>query len=128
MADAIPKDQRANYCAMVNFDSFGFTFPQALRNVSDESLIKLAKQTSKEMKVPFGDAGIELASADSRSFMIRKIPAISLHGLSGNWMSYLHTSDDKLSNVNMASVLLGYRYGLVFMSKIEQAACDSFRK
>jgi hypothetical protein len=43
-------------------------------------------------------------------------------------MSYLHTSDDKLSNVNIASVLLGYRYGLVFMSKIEQAACDSFRK
>lgn len=128
MAANIPKEQRGNYCAMVNFDSFGFTYPQALRNVSDQPLIALAKKTSEEMKLPFGDAGIDIASADSFPFKTRKIPAISFHGLSNNWMSYLHTSADKLSSVNMQSVYVGYRHGLAFLSKVDQAACDAFRK
>lgn len=128
MASKIPKEQRKNYCAMVNFDSFGFTYPQALRNVSDESLIELAKKTSGEIKIPFGDAGIDIASADSFPFQSRKIPAISFHGLSNNWMNFLHTSADKLSSVNMQSVYIGYRHGLVFLTKVDQAACDAFRK
>jgi Zn-dependent M28 family amino/carboxypeptidase len=128
MASKIPKEERKNYCAMVNFDSFGFTYPQALQNVSDKPLIALAKEISDAMKIPFGDAGIDIASADSFPFKTRKIPAISFHGLSNNWMSYLHTSSDKLSNVNTQSVYIGYRHGLAFLSKVDQAACDAFRK
>lgn len=128
MAGNIPKEERLNYCAMVNFDSYGFTFPQALGNISDRSLIKLAEETSSEMKIPFSDAGIDFASSDSESFRQRKIPGISLHGLSNNWNNYLHSSSDKLSNVNIASVNMGYRHGLVLISKIDRKPCDAFRK
>lgn len=127
MADGIPKEKRANYCAMVNFDSFGFTYPQALRNISDTSLIKLAEEVSKEMKIPFAQAGIELASSDSESFRRKKIPAITLHGLNNQWQNYLHSSSDKVSNVNIQSVFIGYRHGLVFLSKIENKPCGAFR-
>lgn len=127
MADGIPKEKRANYCAMVNFDSFGFTYPQALRNISDTSLIKLAEEVSKEMKIPFAQAGIELASSDSESFRRKKIPAITLHGLNNQWQNYLHSSSDKVSNVNIQSIFIGYRHGLVFLSKIENKPCGAFR-
>jgi Zn-dependent M28 family amino/carboxypeptidase len=128
MADKIPKEKRLDYCAMVNFDSFGFTYPQPLRNISDTSLIDLAKEVSGELKIPFGAAGIELASSDSESFRQKKIPAISFHGLDNRWQNYLHNSSDKVENVNAQSVYVGYRYGLVFLSKIESRPCAAFRK
>lgn len=128
MADGIPKEERSNYCAMVNFDSFGFSYPQALGNISDTSLIKLAEEVSKEMKMSFGQAGIDLASSDSESFRRKKIPAITLHGLSSQWRNYLHGSSDKVENVNLQSVYIGYRQALVFLSKIDNKPCGVFRK
>lgn len=128
MAKEIPKEKRVNYCAMVNFDSFGFTYPQALRNISSDPLMDLAKEVSDEMKLPFAKAGIEFASSDSESFRQRDIPAISLHGLDNRWQEFLHSPNDKVSKVNLQSVYLGYRHGLVFLAKIESKPCDAFRK
>lgn len=128
MAKAIPKTERDNYCAMVNFDSFGLSIPQALSNISDAPLMDLAAEVSEEMKIPFAKAGIEMASSDSQSFRERKIPAITMHGLSSKWLDYLHKSSDKLENLNLQSVYIGYRHGLIFLSKIENTPCGAFRK
>lgn len=128
MAKEIPKEERVNYCAMVNFDSFGMAYPQALRNVSTDSLISLAEGVSNEMKIPFGKAAVELARSDSASFRSRKIPAITLHGLGSKWQDYLHTSSDKMKNLNKQSVYIGYRHGLVVLAKIDAQACSAFRK
>jgi Zn-dependent M28 family amino/carboxypeptidase len=128
MADAIPKEKRTNYCAMVNFDSFGFAYPQAMGNTSDKLLMDLAKEASNEMKIPFTSASIEGASADSQSFRENKIPAITLHGMDARWPEFLHGPKDKAENVNAQSVYVGYRHALVFLSKIENKPCDTFRK
>jgi Zn-dependent M28 family amino/carboxypeptidase len=128
MAEAIPKEKREQYCAMVNFDSFGFTYPQAMTNISDSKLIDLAKETSKELKIPFANAGIQNASSDSASFQKQKIPAISLHGMAPNWQEFLHGTRDKVENVNVQSVYIGYRYALNYLAKIETKGCADFRK
>ena len=128
MAKEIPDEERENYCAMVNFDSFGLAYPQSLQNVSDRALEKVAEAVSEEMKIPFASAAIDNASSDSASFRRRKIPSISLHGLNNNWEKYLHTSGDTLKQVNTQSVYIGYRHGLVVLSKIENSPCDAFRK
>ena len=128
MAGAIPKEERENYCAMVNLDSFGMTFPQAMRNISDKSLTKLAKKTAKAMKMPFSVAAIRGASSDSASFQAKKIPAIGIHGLSGRWKNYLHSPKDKVSAVNSTSVYYGYRFTLSLIMRIGAEKCDAFRK
>jgi len=128
MAEAIPKEKREQYCAMVNFDSFGFTYPQAMTNISDSKLIDLAKETSKEMKIPFANAGIANASSDSESFRRQKIPGITIHGMAANWQEFLHGSRDKVENVNAQSVYIGYRYALNYLTKIEAKGCADFRK
>ena len=128
MARAIPKEKRTNYCAMVNFDSFGFTFPQVMRNISDSKLTDLAKEVSSELKIPFSNAVIEFASSDSESFRKQKIPAVSLHGLSDKWRDYLHDPNDKLENVNTQSVYIGYRHALNYLAKIDASSCNAFRK
>ena len=128
MANAIPKEERTNYCAMINLDSFGLTYPQVMRNISDKKLIDLAKETAISMKLPFSSAAIEGASSDSASFRSKKIPALGLHGLTGRWKDYLHTSRDKVENVNPTSVYYGYRYALNILARIDASSCDAFRK
>ena len=128
MAHSIPKEERVNYCAMVNLDSFGFTYPQVMSNTTDNKLADLAEVVSKDLKIPIAEASINGASADSLSFKNEKIPAITFHGLNGKWQQYLHTSKDKLENVNVSSVFIGYRYVLAYLAKIESNNCNAFRK
>ncbi len=127
MAKAMEKPAIDQTCAMVNFDSFGMAAPMALKNASSPKLIKLATDLAEESKFKFVSVDIEGASSDSASFRDRKIPAISLSGLAGNWQQILHTSDDKFSKVNMDSVYMGYRFGLVFLAKLDAAPCKDHR-
>lgn len=128
MARAIPKEKRDEYCAMVNFDSFGHAYPQVMTNISDEKLTILAKETADEIKLPFAKARIEGASSDSESFRQQKIPGISIHGLNDKWQNYLHSSNDKIESVNMKAVYIAYRYGLNYLIKVDAKGCADFRK
>lgn len=39
----------------------------------------------------------------------------------------LHTSDDQIEKVNMESVYIGYRFGLVYIAKLDALGCQEFR-
>lgn len=128
MADGIKKDERDSYCAMVNFDSFGLGYPNAFKETSDKLLMDLAETVSAEMKIPFSRVSFFGAGADSESFKAIKIPSITLDGLNGRFAEYIHTPNDIVKNVDLVSVELGYRHGLVMLSKIDRKPCDAFRK
>ena len=127
MVKAMTDQERDKTCSMVNFDSFGQALPMALRSVASSKLLKLARETAEEGDMNFVDVEIEGASADSRSFLNKKIPAITISGLGGQWHNVLHTSSDKLSAVNMDSVYIGYRFSLIFVAKLDQAECSEYR-
>ena len=127
MAKKMEKPVIDQTCAMVNFDSFGMAAPMALKNASSPKLLKLATDLANESKFKFVAVDIEGASTDSASFRERKIPSISLSGLAGNWQEILHTSNDKTSKVNMDSVYMGYRYGLVYLAKLDSMPCQEHR-
>lgn len=127
MVKAMTEEERNKTCSMVNFDSFGQALPMALRSVASSKMLKLARDTAKENDMKFVDVEIAGASADSRSFMNKKIPAITISGLGGRWQHVLHTSGDKVSAVNMDSVYIGYRFSLIYVAKLEQAECSEYR-
>jgi Iap family predicted aminopeptidase len=127
MARSIPKPERSRYCAMINLDSFGLATPQVLDNVSSPRLRKLTAELAETMDVPFDHARVDVASADSLSFQRRRIPAITLHGLSADFLSILHTEHDQPSKVNATSVYLGYRLALALLTTVDGMACDAFR-
>ncbi|MEQ1763998.1 MAG: M20/M25/M40 family metallo-hydrolase [Pyrinomonadaceae bacterium] len=128
MVKGMSEADRANVCSMVNFDSFGQGYPMALRNASSSKMVKFAEDFAKESKINFTAVAIEGASSDSASFVEKKIPAITLSGLSSNWQEILHSSNDKVEKVNMDSVYMGYRFGVVFVSKLDGLPCGEFRK
>lgn len=127
MVDAIAKDQLGLYCAMVNVDSLGLSAPQVLDNASSKKMGELAANVAKEMKVPFSHASIGNADADSSSFVRKKIPALTIHGLNNEWSSIIHTRNDQVSKVNPASVYLGYRFVLALVSRLDAFPCAAYR-
>jgi Zn-dependent M28 family amino/carboxypeptidase len=128
MLKAMPDAEVEKICSMVNFDSFGQANPMALKNASSPKMLKLAEGLGKDNGFRFNSVEIEGASSDSATFHNRKIPAITLSGLASNWMEILHSSSDKLDKVNIDSVYFGYRFGVVFISKLEAAACNEYRQ
>jgi Zn-dependent M28 family amino/carboxypeptidase len=127
MAKAIPKEKRQIYCSMVNVDSFGMAIPQAMTNISSSKMLKYAKELAKETKFPYAEITIPNASSDSASFREKGIPAIGFSGLDNKWQTYLHTKEDKVENVNMQSVFLGYQFILNFVVKLDAEGCQNFR-
>jgi Zn-dependent M28 family amino/carboxypeptidase len=129
MAKSIPKEQRTQFCSMINLDSFGLSYPQVLSNSSSPKMTKFAKELASEVKMPFAEASLAgSADADSSSFVAKEIPAITFHGLSSKWPEYLHSSKDKLANVNQQSVLVGYNFVALYLTRVDSKACSAFRK
>ena len=123
----IKKEELARYCSMINIDSLGLTVPQVLDNTSSRKLTELAAATAKEMKMPFAHAGILNADADSSSVLVKKIPALTIHGLTNDWEKILHGRNDQASRVNATSVYLGYRLALVIATRVDESGCDAYR-
>ncbi|HYJ90945.1 MAG TPA: M20/M25/M40 family metallo-hydrolase [Pyrinomonadaceae bacterium] len=129
MAKNIPKETRPNYCAMVNFDSFGFGYPQVLDNTSTPSMIEIAEKLAKEINMQFYHASLSgTADADSSSFKDKGIPAVTFHGLSNDWQRYLHSSNDKFENLKISSVFVGYQFAIRYLVKLDAMGCGDLRK
>ena len=128
MARAIRKEDLPQYCAMINIDSFGMGMPFALKNVSSPKLAAEVAAKSKLIGIPFYEVSIGEADADSHSFVDRKIPAVTLSGLSNDWVNVLHTRRDQARAVNATSVYLGYRLALAMWSTVNDAPCDAYKQ
>jgi Iap family predicted aminopeptidase len=128
MVNAIPKADIPRYCAMINIDSFGLAVPFALKGSSSDSLTKLSTEVSEGMKMAFSSVTIPDADSDSTAFIGKKIPAVTLSGLTDLWQTILHTSRDQKTMVNGTSVYLGYRLATALWDRINEAPCDAFRE
>ncbi|HEY6118647.1 MAG TPA: hypothetical protein VIV66_01750, partial [Pyrinomonadaceae bacterium] len=75
-----------------------------------------------------GHASIQGADADSSSFVRKKIPALTLHGLNNEWASIIHTNHDQPAKINPMSVYLGYRLVLAAVIRLDDSTCDAYRE
>lgn len=127
MVDKIKKEQVPEYCAMINIDSLGLAYPQAADNMSSKKMMDFTADLAGKMKVPFAHAAIPGAGADSQPFLSKKIPAITLHGMTNDWPKLLHSSNDKPETVKTESVYLGYRLALALLVEVDESPCQVFR-
>jgi len=127
MVSAINKAQLPQYCAMINIDSLGLAVPQAADNMSSKKLELFVADTAKIMKIGFNHFTIQGADADSSAFIEKKIPAVTIHGLSNAWPTILHSRNDQPSKVNSTSVYLGYRLVLAMVNRLEESPCGTYR-
>jgi hypothetical protein len=79
------------------------------------------------MDIPFGHAARRLCRRGLDVVLRRRIPAVTIHGLSVDWLSILHTEEDQPSKVNPTNVYLGYRLALALLTRVDAMSCDAFR-
>ncbi len=127
MVKAIPENQKKNYCAMVNFDSFGFSDLWALENASDKKLIEIAANVAEKRKLEFAVINYMGASSDSKSFKKAGIPAITLSGLDTNWRDYLHQDKDRVENINFDKIYENFQFSLEYLKEIDTKSCADLR-
>lgn len=126
MVNAMSKQERKLYCAMINLDSFGLARPQVLRNVSSADLTEFVSKVAKELSVPFASASA-YADADSTPFRTNGIPAVTLHALSNDWAQILHSTSDTLDRINLGSVYQSYYLALNVLARLDGCDCNQFR-
>jgi hypothetical protein len=127
MVGAINKDQVAQFCEMINFDSLGLAAPQVADNMSSRKLASFVGEVAGDLKFPFHHARIMGAEADSDSFIGKKIPSVTIHGLTNEWPRILHTGNDQVRKVNFLSVYSGYRLGLELLIRLDKSPCGEYR-
>jgi hypothetical protein len=126
MANAITKDQVAQYCEMINIDSLGLGAPQVADNLSNRKLGAFAVDMANQMKLTFSRVNID-GDADSSSFLAKKIPSLTISGLNNEWADILHTGKDQPSKVNTVGVYLGYRLVLALVVSLDSLPCGEYR-
>ncbi|MGH9842078.1 MAG: M28 family metallopeptidase [Blastocatellia bacterium] len=124
----IKKEQVGEYCAMINIDSLGLAAPQVADNMSVKTLEALAAEIAKEMQIPYSHGQITGGNSDSSSFNKKKIPAVTIVGMSSDWPRILHTRNDQVARINFTSVYLGYRLAAAMVARIDSADCQAFRE
>lgn len=128
MAKQIKKEDVLQYCAMINVDGIGLATPQSLTNVSSKKLTELAGELAKKIEVPFEPINLANASSDSASFKDKKIPAISIVGMTMDWPKIYHGKNDQAARVNPNYVYFSYRLALLLVATINDNECGAYRK
>lgn len=116
------------YCLMINIDSLGLGAPGLLDNLSSQKLAVFTAALAKEMQVPFARGNMQGVNADSSSFRARKIPAMTIHGLSDAWPTILHGPFDQASKINSDRVYLVYRLVLALVVRLDGTTCAEFKE
>ncbi len=124
----IPAADLSKYCLMINIDSLGMAAPQVVDNLSSPKLVAFITELAKEMRLPFGHGNLRGVNADSSSFRLKKIPAVTVHGLSDAWPTILHSPFDQAERINSDRVYLGYRLVLALVVKLDTRQCAEFRE
>jgi Iap family predicted aminopeptidase len=127
MVEAIDKAQSQQYCAMINFDSLGLGVPQVMENISSKKLTIRVAEVAKRMEMPFAKGALYGPDSDSSSFIEKKIPAVTIHGVAGDFLKVIHTPNDQPKAVKAESVYLAYRLALSLTIEIDKCRCDEFR-
>ena len=124
--DALSKEELSRCCAMVNIDSLGMGIAQVADNMSSKSLEQLTADLAEKMNIKYAHAPIPRGASDSNSFLAKKIPALTIHSMTSDWPSVLHSTNDQASRVNSTSLYLSYRLALAVVYAIDKAKCGSY--
>ncbi len=108
--DHLTNEQRARIEAMVNFDSLGLGPTEVWASHADKVLLDALASAAAASKLPVGIMNVpEGADADSESFARYQIPRITLHSVTQQTWTILHSPRDKIAAIKMNDYYNSYR-------------------
>ncbi|MGB6630307.1 MAG: M28 family peptidase [Terriglobales bacterium] len=109
-ADRLTSEQRTRIEGMVNFDSLGLGPTEIWASHADKMLLDALSSVAFASKLPVTVMNVPNgASADSESFARYQIPRITLHSVTQQTWSILHSPSDKMAAVKMNDYYDSYK-------------------
>jgi Iap family predicted aminopeptidase len=114
--------QRAQIDAMVNFDSLGLGPTEVWASHADKVLLDALDRVATASKLPVTVMNPENgASADSESFARYQIPRITLHSVTDETWSILHSPLDQMAAINIEDYYESYKLIAEYVAYLDEA-------
>ena len=119
----LTRDGRAHIDGMVNFDSLGLGPTKVWASHADKALLDDLRATARSNHLPLATENVDSigASADSESFARDHIPRITLHSVTGETWSMLHSPSDKLAAIRMSDYYDSYKLIAQYLAYLDDA-------
>jgi hypothetical protein len=120
--DHLTSDQRAHIEGMVNFDSLGLGPTEVWASHADKALLDALASVAMTSKLPVTAVNVDnLGTADSESFARYQIPRITLHSVTQQTWSILHSPLDKLAAIKMNDYYDSYKLIAEYLAYLDDA-------
>lgn len=119
-ARKLTKEEKAKVRAMVNLDTLGLSSTKFWASRSDPALMTALLRVALAMKLPAQGVNFEqIGSTDSESFRTRKIPSITIHSVTQETLSVLHSAHDTLDAVRLDDYYDTYRLIAAYLAYLD---------
>jgi hypothetical protein len=117
----LPEEQRARIKAMINMDTLGLGLTEVWASHADKTLLGVFAAVAKALQIPVQAMNADnVGTTDSESFARYHIPRITIHTLTGETLSVLHSSRDRLDKIRMGDYYDTYRLMAGYLVYLDQ--------
>ncbi len=119
--DHLRPEQRSHIEAMINFDSLGLGPTEVWEAHADQALVSALSSVAAASKLPLTTMNPENgASTDSESFARYQIPRITLHSVTPQTWSILHSDRDRLDAIKISDYYDSYRLIAAYLDYLDE--------
>ncbi len=120
-AKSLTKDEIPKIKAMVNLDTLGLGPAALWFNRADKNLAAVFFGVAAAMQLPRNAIDVDqVGSSDSESFRQRKIPSLTVHSITQQTLSILHSPADKAAALNLNDYYQTYRLLATYLIFLDQ--------
>jgi putative aminopeptidase FrvX len=121
-AKHLTKKESAHIQAMVDIDTLGLGPTEVWVSNSDPKLVSLMSNVAAAMKLPLRGMDVDqVGDSDGRSFKRRDIPIITLHSVTQDTLSILHSSKDNLSAIKFSDYYDSYKLIAAYLVALDSS-------
>ncbi len=116
------KAEKPRLKAMINLDTLGLSSTKVWRRQADDKLSAALMRTAAAMKLPLALVDFDkVGSTDSIPFKHRGVPSITLHSVTQENFTVLHSPRDRLKSISLDDYYDTYRLVCGYLAYLDQA-------
>jgi putative aminopeptidase FrvX len=119
-AQHLTKEQRGKIQAVINMDTLGLGPTEVWTSQADPALVKDLANVATAVHLPISTMNVDrVGTTDSESFARYKIPRMTLHSLTGDTLSILHSNKDQLNVIRADDYYATYKLLTIFLAYLD---------
>ncbi len=122
----LPAELVAHIQGMINLDTLGLGPTEVWVSNSDPTLVKDLFAVATAMKLPASTMNVDgIGDSDGHSFKAKNVPVITLHSVTTDTLSILHSDRDRLSAVKFGDYYDSYRLIAAYLATLDSELVGS---